>query len=925
VGAVLRSTLIGRADQVGAGLDALASARNGSGKLLFVHGEAGIGKTRLCEELRAAQERRPTQFVTGRADPGDAETTFSALADSLRAARRSEPRLWAAAHERRDTLAAVVPEIAGQLARSVVVERPMLFETLLEVIEQAAGDRVTLWILEDLHWADASTWDFVVYAARRVGEMALALLVTFRAEELPHQRWLQRLPALQREPNVVTISLRRLDQCDARKLVQALGPGLPPGAVEQIADRSAGTPLLAEELVATFGRHPDAIPDVIQMTVRERVRHIDADTRTVLEAVAVGGPQLEAGLLLGVLSTDPSAALERLAEAGVLVVTQHATGAVVAFRHPLLWEAVYHDVPLPRRRRLHAQFGTLLDEATTTQPERAARHHELAGDPHASLQTLLRGRDRAGGNVGRAASLALTALDLARRHDQLSNQRPELTWAAISDLFLAGRWTELEPLASAQWERRHHLTSADRAWLANVMVLDLFFLGAVAHAWAIAEQEIAHVDAAGRPEGAGLLLAQAGFLAWFHGNAPAAIRLSRRALELTGDHGDGQAQTRARMVEVLARRRIDQARQRAITAHRANAEFARGAGLTSPEATALYTVAITTTRLEDFEAAERAATEAGTFYALLARVMQSFVHTLEGRPDKAETLLARGGAALRHGVPHFAVTVDTTAAHLCLHRGELERARELLAAPSAETEPAHVPQWQAGHCGAQGWLAWEESRWERSAAELARSLEGTLVSGYNGLESGPLMLPLHVDALVRLDRQDDAAQVVELCARKYHEPDRFFTAALAAAQFRLAPSQDTGGNATQHARAAPWPWLDALIGCWRGELLGDIEAALATRARFQAIDAQRGVERASGILRQLGVRVPRKRRSAGELSARELEIAELVAQGLSNSAIAARLFVSRATVASHVTHILAKLGCSSRSQIAAWVATRTTS
>jgi DNA-binding CsgD family transcriptional regulator len=181
-----------------------------------------------------------------------------------------------------------------------------------------------------------------------------------------------------------------------------------------------------------------------------------------------------------------------------------------------------------------------------------------------------------------------------------------------------------------------------------------------------------------------------------------------------------------------------------------------------------------------------------------------------------------------------------------------------------------------------------------------------------------------VDALVRLGRQDETERIVKRCARTYQEPDRFFAAALGAAQFRLTPSPATGRDAAALAQAAPWPWLDALVGCWRGELPGDIEAAVASSARFQAIGAGRGAERAHGVLRRLGVRVHRQRRSEGQLSARELEVAELVAQGLSNSAIAARLFVSRATVASHVTHILTKLGYSSRSQIAAWVAQQAT-
>jgi DNA-binding CsgD family transcriptional regulator len=917
----LPSQLVGRVAELDAAREALSSARSGQGKLVFVHGEAGIGKTRLCQELRASQDPGRAQVLAGRADPGDAATMFSAIADALRAARRSEPDLWAAVQQRQDTLAAVVPELVGRSPGRMVVERALLFEALLEVVEEAAAGRVTLWLLEDLHWADPSTWDFVVYTARRVGAMALALVVTFRDEELPHGLpWLSRFPTLWREPDTVEIGLDRLDEAETRALIEALDPLLSVGAVERITERSAGTPLLVEELVATVGAHPEAIPDVIAMTVRERIRRVDPAVRPVLEAAAVGGPQLDSGLLVRVLPDAQADALDQLTAAGLLVAAGDAERPAIAFRHPLLWEATYRDIPLAHRRTLHGRFAQAWDEAAPLEPERAARHYELADDPVAALQCLLRGRKTVYANVGRAASVALAALDLAGRDQRLGEHRSDLTRMAIEDLFLAGRWPELEPLVTAQWIDRHRLTPPERAWLANVLVIDLFYLGAIARARTIAHKEIHRVDAAGGVEGAGILFAQAGFIAWFSGDSPAAIRLARRALELADDPSQALIEIRARMVETLARHHMDRQRARAIAEHRANAELAHAAGLTAPESSALSAMAITSTRLDDQAAAERAGAQAGTLYALISRVAQALLHTFEGRPDTAQRLLTRGGAALRHAAPLFAPAVDTVGAHLCLHRGDLDGARQLLNAPSADTESASAPQWRSGHCGARAWLAWEDSQWKDAVTELSRSMEATLASSYNGLETGPLMLPLHVDTLIRLDRRDDAQQVVDRCARTYPEPDRFFLAALAAARFRIAPTEPAGRDAEQLARAAPWPWLDALVGCWYAELLGDPDKAIAARDMFHAIDAIRGVERAQGVLRALGIRTPRDRRRDGEISPRELEVAQLVAEGLSNSAIATRLFLSRSTVTSHISHILSKLGASSRTQIATWVA-----
>jgi DNA-binding CsgD family transcriptional regulator len=135
---------------------------------------------------------------------------------------------------------------------------------------------------------------------------------------------------------------------------------------------------------------------------------------------------------------------------------------------------------------------------------------------------------------------------------------------------------------------------------------------------------------------------------------------------------------------------------------------------------------------------------------------------------------------------------------------------------------------------------------------------------------------------------------------------------------------DEALTAASAAAAAPWPWLHALVGCWRGEFLQDADAAEGARRQFEAIGAPLGVQRTEAVLRRLGARLPRRERGASVLSPREMEVADLVAEGLANPAIARRLFLSRATVASHVARILTKLGFSSRAQIAAWAAPRRT-
>ena len=151
-------------------------------------------------------------------------------------------------------------------------------------------------------------------------------------------------------------------------------------------------------------------------------------------------------------------------------------------------------------------------------------------------------------------------------------------------------------------------------------------------------------------------------------------------------------------------------------------------------------------------------------------------------------------------------------------------------------------------------------------------------------------------------------------------PDRFFRASLSATAFRLHPTGPAADEALRLADQAPWPWLAALVLCWQGDLLRDRRAARASRQRFEDLGAHAGVQRADAILARLGGPTRPRRDSYRALSAREEEVAELIAAGLTNPAIGRQLHLSRPTVASHVAHILTKLGFTSRSQVAAWFA-----
>jgi hypothetical protein len=152
-----------------------------------------------------------------------------------------------------------------------------------------------LWVLADIHWGDASTWAFVRYAARRVGDLGLVLAVTYRDEEFgPWHRWWQGLLRLKQEPLALHLPLARLTAADGEQLVRAIAPALPSDVVTEIIKRAAGTPLLLAELASLSEPgappgQPLPVSDIVRATVDERKNRLGKQGRALLETAAVAG------------------------------------------------------------------------------------------------------------------------------------------------------------------------------------------------------------------------------------------------------------------------------------------------------------------------------------------------------------------------------------------------------------------------------------------------------------------------------------------------------------------------------------------------------------------------------------------------------------------------------------------------------------
>jgi hypothetical protein len=586
--------LVGREEDVRQLWRILTRADGGAGSIVLISGEAGIGKTRLCAELRRLHRQRGGRVLVGRAAPEEASIPYAALADAMRAARRAEPAVWEAARARAGILWAIAAELALDASgppRSA--DRPVVFEALLDVADEAAGDGTILWVLDDIHWADDSTWEFVRYAARRVEDLALVLAVTYREEEIgPAHPWWPCLVRLKREPCVEGLPLARLTAADSKRLVRAIDPALPEDTVAKIIERGAGTPLLVEELTSlASGQGHVLVPDIVRATVRERAGRLGPQGRALLEVAAVAGLEMDAGLLASVL---PEGRPGDPVSAGLLSREEER----FRFRHPLLQEATYQEVPAERRRALHEQIAAAMSKSGSHPAERVAAHLERAGHPGPALSVLETAAQEASRAelVGREAALHLGALQLSRRHRSLAGQRARLENTAIQDLFSANHWSQLDPLVRSAWSRRGVLPQAERAQLAAVFSAHLFWTGSIVEAFTVARNELARLEEIGGLDQGAALLREAALIAWLKGDGPSARAFVDRALDVARRTGDLDLEIRARRIEIVIAYGEERDPQSAISRMRENAALARAQGLMIHEGWALLYLSFITGR-----------------------------------------------------------------------------------------------------------------------------------------------------------------------------------------------------------------------------------------------------------------------------------------------------------------------------------------
>ncbi|WP_405393094.1 AAA family ATPase [Streptomyces sp. NBC_01102] len=374
---------VGRAGELASLTDALARASAGEPQALLIGGEAGVGKTRLVEEfLKAACRREAVVAVGGCVEIGADGLPYAPFSTALRALRHALPEELAEALAGQEgELARLLPEL-GEADRAANDEHgtARLFELAARLLERMSAARTVVLVLEDLHWADASTRHLLAYLFRTLRDGRLVVVGTYRADDVHRRHPLRPLLAeLDRLRTVRRIELDRFSRSEVGRQLTGILAVTPEAAlVDEIFERSDGNAFFVEELARSVECCGDSsrLSDSLRDLLLVRVEALPENAQRIARIVAEGGSTVEHPLLAavaGLTEDDLDEALRAAVGANLLLPASDSDG--YRFRHSLVREAVSDDLLPGERTRLNRRYAEALeaDPSLVRAGERAAR------------------------------------------------------------------------------------------------------------------------------------------------------------------------------------------------------------------------------------------------------------------------------------------------------------------------------------------------------------------------------------------------------------------------------------------------------------------------------------------------------------------------------------------------------------------------
>lgn len=938
----ISTSLVGRDADLAELVRAFDRSVGGEPSAVLVEGEAGIGKTRLLREFQIRAAERSADIHVGRClDLGSARSAYGPLIGILRSIveRLGVAVARDAVGVGAEALRMLVPEIGEGAASRESTSPDALRSAVATLIEAAATQTPQVIVIEDLHWADDSTLVMLSFLLRTLQEGRVLLLITCRSDDVRRGDAVSRFIAETTRARVIErLHLQRLGEEATRILVeQIVGEPLGDAALERLMERAEGVPFFIEEVACcAVGPLPDSLREMLLV----RVDQLDDDARHVVR-VASGAEGTLSHTLLAELAGLPDDRLDdavrAAAQGGILSIDDDQYG----FRHALLREAVHGDLLPGERARLHRAYAEAL-EARSDMIDRCdrsslAHHWSLAQVPDRALIAAVAAMQEAKNRFAFASAARFGELAL------------EL-WEQVADPSRAVGLTHVQLMRQLGSILRN--------------------AGEAERALVVAERALTEVDETTDPAEHARLLRDKGLFLSNLG-LPGVMELFLQALEVVDEAVDDD-QLHATLLNALAGRYMlaSMPREAIITATRA-LEIAERIGDARELSVAHNLRGTCRTYLgqleesaADFREAARLAPRSNGGAELRYHVNYSDMLALLGRHREAFDVAEAGVERARElGVERTSGTLMTqNMVEPLLTLGDIEGAASRLSAVSIGRPQVLNDQfvmltriralaWQGrvdeadrlreewmpalrrtGELERQAWYRIVEDdvavrvargQWDEALAAIVAMTES---DGFVLLHAYRLLLESGwVVSEVRASGQPVERAVAAIRRYWAELPESVRSRGWAdMLEALLAPSETALRAAVALSDADDVPAV--MRGVTRLELArtlvasgdrGEAQVALA-----DAADAAAGIghvplqQAIAAFGAASGIVAGGARHDDLELTARERQVIDLVAEGLSNRQIGERLFISAKTASVHVSAILRKLGVSSRTEAA---------
>jgi DNA-binding CsgD family transcriptional regulator/tetratricopeptide (TPR) repeat protein len=847
-------TILERDDELAALASAARDAGAGAGSVVLISGEAGIGKSSLVQNIRevlAADGR----FLVG-------------YCDDLATPRVLGPL--------RDLIGSVGTALTRALERC---DRGEVLEALR--VEFGWAGHPTVLVIEDVHWADEATLDVLRFLVGRTAQLPLALVLTYRDDELGTNHPLRHLLGLaSRVARVRRLRLARLSMAAVRHLSAAARVD-----ADEVFAVTSGNPYFVAEVLATGD--VNAVPSTIADAVQARVARLDPATLEIVERLAVIPSTVRRWLVDALVPAGP-ATLAPAEQRGLLTVAPSG----VRFRHELARRAVVDSMPAARRVAAHRSVLAALLARPTVEVSRVMHHAVQAGDTDVILQY--------GPVAAREASTAGAHREAAAHLRTVLDQHPTLDPQAEADL----------------WE---------------ALAIENYTVGAPTAEMVAAQRRAVALRSGGDPRARGASLRWLSRICWWAGDPDGAGAAADEAIAVLRDAGDddmlAMALSNKAQLHSLAGRDTE-----AITV----AERAIALGRDNPAILSHALNNVGNTLFKRGDANSFSTMEESLRVALAANepehACRAYLNLIEHevldmRFDDATRHLGEAiEFAERSEFTNFLWALQTALGRLHFATADWDRV-EPAAAGALDASPTL-------RCSALTLIGHTRlRRGEAGAVDLLREAWQLAVRMRESQWIAPAAAALGEAAMLA----GDATAALPELTEAYEVACRFGTVARQAElAYRLGRAgRPIGGRGLRHPYAllADGRWREAAevwhaAGC-RYEYAAaltespEVDDQLAALALLDALDAEPLARQVRARLKHLGVaRIPRgpasgTRTNPAGLTSRQVEVVRLLTQGLTNAEIAGQLVLSVRTVDSHVAAALAKLGTRTRKEAVA--------